>query len=158
MALQIGDIAPDFEANTTEGRLKFHDYIEGSWVVFFSHPKDFTPVCTTELGSVAKMKHDFEKRGVKLIGISIDSVEGQCWRPEGVSRLERLKVVGARPALRARRYTGRAMTDNPQMAQSWENHYQMLVKSAQVEEARKKFTSQGWSSKQPSDIVTPPRT
>ncbi len=75
MALQIGDIAPDFEAETTEGRLKFHDYIDGSWVVFFSHPKDFTPVCTTELGSVAKMKHDFDKRGVKLIGISIDPVE-----------------------------------------------------------------------------------
>ena len=75
MALQIGDIAPDFEADTTEGRIKFHDYIEGSWVVFFSHPKDFTPVCTTELGSMAKMKHEFDKRGVKLIGISIDSVE-----------------------------------------------------------------------------------
>lgn len=75
MALQIGDIAPDFEAETTEGRLKFHDYIDGSWVVFFSHPKDFTPVCTTELGSVAKMKHEFDKRGVKLIGISIDPVE-----------------------------------------------------------------------------------
>jgi len=75
MALQIGDIAPDFEADTTEGRLKFHDYIDGSWAVFFSHPKDFTPVCTTELGSVAKMKHEFDKRGVKLIGISVDSVE-----------------------------------------------------------------------------------
>ena len=75
MSLQIGDIAPDFEANTTDGHLKFHDYIDGSWVVFFSHPKDFTPVCTTELGSVAKMKHEFDKRGVKLIGISIDSVE-----------------------------------------------------------------------------------
>ena len=75
MALQIGDIAPDFEAETTEGHLKFHDYIDGSWVVFFSHPKDFTPVCTTELGSMAKMKHEFDKRGVKLIGISIDSVE-----------------------------------------------------------------------------------
>ena len=75
MALQIGDIAPDFEADTTEGRLKFHDYIDGNWAVFFSHPKDFTPVCTTELGSVAKMKHEFDKRGVKLIGISVDSVE-----------------------------------------------------------------------------------
>ncbi|WP_373504538.1 peroxiredoxin [Aestuariivirga sp.] len=75
MALQIGDIAPDFEAETTEGHLKFHDYIEGSWVVFFSHPKDFTPVCTTELGSMAKMKHEFDKRGVKLIGISIDTVD-----------------------------------------------------------------------------------
>ena len=75
MALQIGDIAPDFEADTTEGCIKFHDYIDGAWVVFFSHPKDFTPVCTTELGSMARMKGDFDKRGVKLIGISIDSVE-----------------------------------------------------------------------------------
>ncbi len=75
MALQIGDIAPDFEAETTEGRIRFHDYIDGSWVVFFSHPKDFTPVCTTELGSMAKMKPEFDRRGVKLIGISIDSVD-----------------------------------------------------------------------------------
>jgi thioredoxin-dependent peroxiredoxin len=75
MTLQLGDTAPDFEADTTEGRIKFHDYIDGSWVVFFSHPKDFTPVCTTELGSMAKMKHEFDKRGVKLIGISIDSVD-----------------------------------------------------------------------------------
>ncbi len=75
MTLQIGDIAPDFEADTTEGRIKFHDYAEGAWIVFFSHPKDFTPVCTTELGSMAKMKPDFDKRNVKLIGISIDSVE-----------------------------------------------------------------------------------
>ena len=83
MALQIGDIAPDFEANTTEGRLKFHDYIDGSWAVFFSHPKDFTPVCTTELGSVARMKSEFDKRGVKLIGISVDSVEDhQRWKQD----------------------------------------------------------------------------
>ena len=83
MALQIGDIAPDFEADTTEGRLRFHDYIEGSWAVFFSHPKDFTPVCTTELGSVAKMKHEFDKRGVKLIGISVDPVEAhQRWKQD----------------------------------------------------------------------------
>ena len=75
MALQIGDIAPDFEAETTEGPIRFHDYIDGSWVVFFSHPKDFTPVCTTELGSMAKRKPEFDRRGVKLIGISIDSVD-----------------------------------------------------------------------------------
>jgi alkyl hydroperoxide reductase subunit AhpC len=81
MALQLGDIAPDFEADTTEGRIKFHDYIDGSWAVFFSHPKDFTPVCTTELGSMAQMKHEFDKRGVKLIGISVDSVEDhQRWK------------------------------------------------------------------------------
>ncbi|MFN0191279.1 MAG: peroxiredoxin [Aestuariivirga sp.] len=75
MALQLGDTAPDFEADTTEGKLKFHDYIEGSWAVLVSHPKDFTPVCTTELGSMAKLKHEFDKRGVKMIGISVDSVD-----------------------------------------------------------------------------------
>ena len=81
MTLQLGDIAPDFEAETTEGKIKFHEYIEGSWAVLVSHPKDFTPVCTTELGSMAKLKHEFDKRGVKLIGISVDSVEDhQRWK------------------------------------------------------------------------------
>ena len=81
MALQLGDVAPDFEADTTEGRIKFHDYIGNSWCVFFSHPKDFTPVCTTELGHMAKIKHEFDKRNVKLIGISVDSVEDhQRWK------------------------------------------------------------------------------
>ena len=81
MTLQLGDIAPDFEAETTEGKIKFHEYIDGSWAVFVSHPKDFTPVCTTELGSMAKLKHEFDKRGVKLIGISVDSVEDhQRWK------------------------------------------------------------------------------
>jgi alkyl hydroperoxide reductase subunit AhpC len=75
MALQLGDIAPDFEADTTEGRIKFHDYIEGGWTVLVSHPKDFTPVCTTELGAMATRSPDFAKRGVKLIGISVDSVD-----------------------------------------------------------------------------------
>jgi thioredoxin-dependent peroxiredoxin len=81
MTLQLGDIAPDFEAETTEGKIKFHDYINGSWAVLVSHPKDFTPVCTTELGSMAKLKHEFDKRGVKLIGISVDSVDAhQRWK------------------------------------------------------------------------------
>jgi thioredoxin-dependent peroxiredoxin len=81
MTLQLGDIAPDFEAETTEGKLKFHEFIEGSWAVLVSHPKDFTPVCTTELGSMAKLKHEFDKRGVKLIGISVDSVDDhQRWK------------------------------------------------------------------------------
>ena len=81
MTLQLGDIAPDFEAETTEGKIKFHDYIDGSWAVLVSHPKDFTPVCTTELGSMAKLKHEFDKRGVKLIGISVDSVDDhQRWK------------------------------------------------------------------------------
>lgn len=81
MALQLGDIAPDFEADTTEGRIRFHDYIEGSWALLVSHPKDFTPVCTTELGSMAQLKHEFDKRGVKMIGISVDTVsDHQRWK------------------------------------------------------------------------------
>jgi thioredoxin-dependent peroxiredoxin len=75
MALKIGDIAPNFTAETTEGRLNFHDWIGNSWCVLFSHPKDFTPVCTTELGYMAKIKPDFEKRDVKIIGLSVDPVD-----------------------------------------------------------------------------------
>jgi thioredoxin-dependent peroxiredoxin len=83
MALQLGDIAPDFTAETTEGQINFHQYIEGSWAVMVSHPKDFTPVCTTELGSMALKKHEFDKRGVKMIGISVDSVaDHQRWKQD----------------------------------------------------------------------------
>lgn len=74
MALQLGDIAPDFEAETTQGKIKFHDWLGGSWGVLFSHPKDYTPVCTTELGYTAKLKPEFDKRGVKAIGLSVDAL------------------------------------------------------------------------------------
>ena len=73
MALRIGDTAPDFEADSTEGRIKFHDWIGDSWAVLFSHPKDFTPVCTTELGYMASINPEFEKRNTKIIGLSVDS-------------------------------------------------------------------------------------
>jgi thioredoxin-dependent peroxiredoxin len=75
MNVRLGDTAPDFVAETTQGRIHFHDWIDGSWVVLFSHPKDFTPVCTTELGHMAKIKTEFDRRGVKIMGLSVDSVE-----------------------------------------------------------------------------------
>src|SRR5688500_7169894 len=88
MALQIGDTAPDFEAETTEGRLRFHDWIGDSWAVLFSHPRDFTPVCTTELGTMARLKPEFDKRNVKIIGLSVDPVENHAKWAEDIKETQ----------------------------------------------------------------------
>lgn len=93
MALRIGDLAPDFEAETTTGRIRFHDWIGDSWAVLFSHPKDFTPVCTTELGYMARIQPEFDRRGVKVIGLSVDATsDHEAWADD----IE--ETQGTRPA------------------------------------------------------------
>lgn len=92
MALQLGDTAPDFTQASTEGPVNFHDYIGDSWCILFSHPKDFTPVCTTELGEVAKLKDKFAKRSCKVIAVSVDSVEDHIKWSDDVE-----EIAGARP-------------------------------------------------------------
>jgi alkyl hydroperoxide reductase subunit AhpC len=88
MALQLGDIAPDFEADTTEGRIHFHEWLGNSWGVLFSHPKDFTPVCTTELGYMARIKPEFDRRGVKIIGLSVDPVTSHAKWAEDIKETQ----------------------------------------------------------------------
>jgi len=127
MALRINDIAPDFEADTTEGRIHFHDWIGTSWVVLFSHPKDFTPVCTTELGYMAKLKPEFDRRNTKIIGLSVDPVsdhtqwaqdikETQGYAPNypmiGDPDLKISKAYGMLPASDGSSSQGRTPADN----------------------------------------------
>jgi thioredoxin-dependent peroxiredoxin len=127
MTLAIGDTAPDFEAETTEGKIRFHDWLGNSWGVLFSHPKDFTPVCTTELGTMARLKPEFDKRNVKILGLSVDPVDNhKKWAADikdvvgfapnyplvGDTDLKISKAYGMLPASTSGTSEGRTPTDN----------------------------------------------
>jgi alkyl hydroperoxide reductase subunit AhpC len=127
MTLRIGDTAPDFEAETTEGKIKFHDFVGDGWAVLFSHPKDFTPVCTTELGAMAKLKPEFDQRNCKIVGLSVDPVsnhkewskdiaETQGTAPNypmiGDTDLKVAKAWGMLPAEEGTTSEGRSAADN----------------------------------------------
>lgn len=127
MTLQIGSVAPDFEADTTEGRIRFHDWLGTSWGVLFSHPKDFTPVCTTELGVMARLKPEFDRRQTKVIGLSVDPVEKHvAWSKDieetqghapnypmiGDANLEVSKLYGMLPVSTEGTCEGRTAADN----------------------------------------------
>jgi len=127
MALAIGDTAPDFEGDTTEGKIRFHDWLGNSWGVLFSHPKDFTPVCTTELGAMARLKPEFDKRNTKIIGLSVDPVDNhKKWSQDirdvvgfapnypliGDTDLKISKAYGMLPAATSGTAEGRTAADN----------------------------------------------
>jgi len=127
MALAIVDTAPDFEADTTEGKIRFHDWLGNSWGVLFSHPKDFTPVCTTELGAMARLKPEFDKRNTKIIGLSVDPVDiHKKWSQDirdvvgfapnypmiGDTDLKISKAYGMLPAATSGTAEGRTAADN----------------------------------------------
>ena len=163
MALSLGDTAPDFEADTTEGRIKFHDWVGDKWAVLFSHPKDFTPVCTTELGYMAKIKPEFDKRGVKIIGLSVDPVDRHAgWAADiketqghapnypmiGDTDFNVSKLYGMLPAA----VSGDPLKRTPA---DWKQGEDVIIAGSVSDDEAKTIYPQGWKSPKPYIRIVP---
>src|ERR687883_121888 len=174
MALQIGETAPDFEAQTTEGPIRFHDWIGDSWAVLFSHPKDFTPVCTTELGYMAKVKPEFERRNVKIIGLSVDPGERTPADNQTVRNVfvvgpdKKIKLILVYPMTTGRNFDevlrvidSLQLTAKHQVATpvNWKPGEDVIIAGSVSNEDAKKRYPQGWKEPKPYIRIVPqPRT
>src|SRR6478735_7007407 len=165
MTLQLGEIAPDFEADTTQGHIRFHEWLGNSWGVLFSHPKDFTPVCTTELGYMARIKPEFDKRGVKIIGLSVDPIdlhskwaddikETQGVAPNfpmiGDPDLSIAKLYGMLPASTSGTAKHRVATPV-----NWKNGEDVIIAGSVSDEEAKTIYPQGWKAPRPYIRIVP---
>jgi len=154
MTLKIGDIAPDFQADTTEGRIRFHDWIGDSWAVLFSHPKDFTPVCTTELGYMARIKPEFDKRNVKIMGVSVDSVDSHTKWADDIKETqgfapnfdEVLRVIDSL------QLTAKHKVATPV---NWKQGEDVIIAGSVSDEEAKKTYPQGWKAPRPYIRIVP---
>jgi len=157
MTLKIGDIAPDFQAETTEGRIRFHDWIGDSWAVLFSHPKDFTPVCTTELGYMARIKPEFDRRNVKIIGLSVDPVDSHSKWANDIKETQgfapNYPMIGDPDSLQL---TAKHKVATPV---NWKQGEDVIIAGSVSDDEAKKTYPEGWKAPRPYiRIVRQPRS
>ena len=162
MTLQIGDNAPDFEAQTTEGPVRFHDWIDDSWAVLFSHPKDFTPVCTTELGYMAQIKPEFNKRNVKIIGLSVDRVDDHTKWADDIKETQGLApnypmTTGRNFDEVLRVIDSLQLTAKHKVATpvNWKQGEDVIIAGSVSDEEARKVYPQGWKAPKPYLRIVP---
>src|SRR6187200_2161655 len=170
MSLRIGDVAPDFEADTTQGRIKFHEWIGDSWAVLFSHPRDFTPVCTTELGYMARIEPEFEKRGVKIIAISTDPTERTPAQNQTLRNVfvigpdKKIKLILIYPMTTGRNFDevlrvidSLQLTAEHQLSTpaQWQPGEDVIIAGSVSDDDAKKTYPQGWKSPKPYIRIVP---
>jgi thioredoxin-dependent peroxiredoxin len=161
MALAINDTAPDFEAETTEGRIRFHDWIGNQWAVLFSHPKDFTPVCTTELGYMAKIKPEFDQRGVKIIGLSVDPIDKHGGWAKDIKETQgyapNYPIIADTDFNVSKLYGMLQLTAKHKVATpvNWKQGEDVIIAGSVSDEDAKKQYPQGWKAPKPYIRIVP---